>query len=65
MQMSDVVEVVQVAGAANANKKLAEGWKLLAVTGAGNGQEEGHTFVWYVLGKPAEKTGTGLYGQPV
>lgn len=65
MQLSDAVEVVQVAGAASANKKLSEGWKLLAVTSAGNGQDNGNTFVWYVLGKPAEKTGVGLYGQPV
>lgn len=48
-------EVAQVVGADNANKKLAEGWKLLAVTGAGNGSETGQSFVWYVLGKPAAK----------
>lgn len=53
MQMSEAVEVVQVAGAGNANNKLAEGWKLLAITSAGNGLSDGKTFVWYVLGKPA------------
>lgn len=65
MQMSDAVEVTQVAGAASANKKLADGWILLAVTSAGNGDESGNTFVWYVLGKPKVKTGVGLYDQPV
>lgn len=54
MQMHEVGEVVQVAGAGNANTKLAEGWKLLAVTSAGNGQPNGQSFVWYVLGKPAK-----------
>ncbi|WP_027925906.1 hypothetical protein [Pseudomonas sp. URMO17WK12:I12] len=53
MQMSEAVEVIQVAGASSANTKLAEGWKLLAVTSAGNGQNDGKTFVWYVLGKPS------------
>lgn len=53
MQMSEAVEVVQVAGASSANNMLAEGWKLLAVTSAGNGQNNENTFVWYVLGKPA------------
>jgi hypothetical protein len=53
MQMHEVSEVTQVAGAANANTKLAEGWTLLAVTSAGNGENDGKTFVWYVLGKPA------------
>jgi len=53
MQMHEAVEVVQVAGAGNANTKLAEGWKLLAVTSAGNGQADGKTFVFYILGKPA------------
>lgn len=53
MQMHEVGEVVQVAGATSANAKLNEGWKLLAVTSAGNGQSDGKTFVWYVLGKPA------------
>lgn len=65
MQMNDAVEVVQVAGATNANKKLEEGWVLLAVTSAGNGDGSGNTFVWYVLGKPKEKTGRGFHNQPV
>ncbi|MNL02118.1 hypothetical protein D3C87_1226130 [compost metagenome] len=56
MQMHEVGEVTQVAGASNANTKLAEGWMLLAVTSAGNGQTDGRTFVWYVLGKPKQAT---------
>ncbi|WP_434625323.1 hypothetical protein J3P84_19665 [Pseudomonas sp. Z1-29] len=63
MQISDAVEVVQVAGPTNANQKLAEGWTLLAVVPGANA--EGKPHVAYVLGKPKEKTGTGLYGQPV
>lgn len=43
MQFYDVDEVTQVAGAANADLKLAEGWKLLAVVGASH--------VFYVLGR--------------
>ena len=52
MQMSEAVEVIQVAGAGNANIKLAEGWRLLAVV-PGNVAATGHAIVLYVLGKPA------------
>lgn len=52
MQMSDAVEVVQVAGATNANKKLAEGWTLLAVVPSANNAGAAH--VAYVLGKAKE-----------
>lgn len=55
MQMSEATEVVQVVVAENSNKRLADGWKLLAVMSAGNGDDSGRTFVWYVLGKPAAK----------
>ena len=50
MQMSNAVQVVQVAGALAANEKLAEGWKLLAVVPSAN--SEGKAHVAYVLGKP-------------
>ncbi|WP_162770520.1 hypothetical protein [Pseudomonas abietaniphila] len=50
MQMSDAVQVVQVAGANAANEKLADGWKLLAVVPNANGEGKAH--VAYVLGKP-------------
>lgn len=53
MQISDAVEVVQVAGASSANKKLAEGWTLLAVVPSANNAGLAH--VAYVLGKPAPK----------
>ncbi|MBC3774703.1 MULTISPECIES: hypothetical protein [unclassified Pseudomonas] len=56
MQMSEAAEVVQVAGADNANKRLADGWKLLAVVPSAN--NEGKVHVAYVLGKPAEKSKT-------
>lgn len=51
MQMHEVDEVMQVSGSTSANAKLAEGWKLLAVTSAGNGTDDGRTLVWYVLGR--------------
>lgn len=57
MQMSDAVEVVQVAGAGEANKKLAEGWTLLAVVP--NANNAGLAHVAYVLGKAAEPTSSG------
>ncbi|AYG09195.1 hypothetical protein D7M10_19905 [Pseudomonas fluorescens] len=63
MQMHEAGEVVQVAGAASANKLLQDGWKLLAVTAAGNGSESGKTFVWYVLGKPLEM-GSSYFDSP-
>jgi hypothetical protein len=49
MQMSEAAEVVQVAGATSANKKLAEGWTLLAVVP--NANNSGLAHVAYVLGK--------------
>jgi hypothetical protein len=49
MQMSEAAEVVQVAGAAQANKKLDEGWTLLAVVP--NANNTGVAHVAYVLGK--------------
>ncbi len=55
MHMHEAAEVVQVAGAGNANKKLAEGWTLLAITSGSNGAERDQQVVWYVLGKPPEK----------
>lgn len=54
MKMSDAIEVVQVAGATNANEKLAEGWKLLAVVPSANSSGQPH--VAYVLGKPSAGT---------
>ena len=38
MQISETVEVVQAAGAGNANTKQAKGWKLLAVTSPATGR---------------------------
>lgn len=50
MQMHEACEVIQVVGATNANKKLEEGWTLLATHAAAAGEEE-TTMIWYVLGK--------------
>ena len=55
MQMSEATEVVQMVVAENANKRLADGWKLLAATSTDSGDDSGRTFVWYVLGNPAVK----------
>ncbi|MNP76192.1 hypothetical protein D3C76_1733910 [compost metagenome] len=52
MRMQNVVEVVQVIGATNANKRLSEGWKLLAVNAADGPDEK--TMIWYVLGRTGE-----------
>ncbi|CAI8998994.1 hypothetical protein EMIT0196MI5_90153 [Pseudomonas sp. IT-196MI5] len=49
MQMSEAAEVVQVAGAGEANKKLKAGWTLLAVVPSANNSGLAH--VAYVLGK--------------
>jgi hypothetical protein len=49
MHMSEAVEVMQVAGASQANKKLAAGWTLLAVVPSANAAGQAH--VAYVLGK--------------
>jgi hypothetical protein len=51
MQIQEVCEVVQVVGATNANKRLAEGWKLLSVNSADGPDEK--TMIWYVLGRPS------------
>ncbi len=49
MQLSEAAEVIEVAGAYNANQKLAEGWTLLAVVPGANNAGKAH--VAYVLGK--------------
>lgn len=49
MRIQDVSEVIQVVGATNANKRLAEGWKLLSVNAADGPDEK--TMIWYVLGR--------------
>jgi hypothetical protein len=58
MQLHEAVELKEAYSVGNANAAVQEGWKLLAVVPGANG-------VTYVLGKPKEKTGTGLYGQPL
>ncbi len=49
MQLSDAKQVVQVATYGEANKKLADGWKLLAVLPSAD--DAGLARVAYVLGK--------------
>lgn len=63
MQISDAVEVVEVVGAAGANKKLTEGWTLLAVVPSANAAGKAH--VAYVLGKAEEKTRLKVQPQAV
>lgn len=57
MQLHEVGEVLQVAGATNANNRLKEGWKLIAVVpnmskASGPGGSAATPGVFYVLGKP-------------
>jgi hypothetical protein len=50
MQLSDAVEVIEVAGIFGVNEKLAEGWTLLAVVPGAD--HAGRAQVTYVMGKP-------------
>lgn len=52
MQLHEAAEIMTAPNNALANEKLAEGWKLLAVSTQGKG---GDVHPCYVLGKPAEK----------
>ncbi|MEZ1324788.1 hypothetical protein QIW46_25930 [Pseudomonas fluorescens] len=52
MQINDAAEVVEELGAARANRRLAEGWKLLAVV-PGYDHINTQAVACYVLGKPA------------
>lgn len=61
MQMHEANEVIQVVGATNANKRIEEGWKLLATHAAAAGEED-TTMIWYVLGKRAADQ--DAYGWP-
>lgn len=63
MTFENVGEVVEAWGTEKANELLADGWTLLAVVQGLVPEAASH--IKYVLGKPKEKTGTGLYGQPV
>lgn len=58
MDGKQVGEVVQVNGPERANQKLAEGWELLAVVPAQDGN--GQVCVAYVLGKP--RRGGSFFG---
>ncbi|MFJ7793295.1 hypothetical protein [Pseudomonas sp. NPDC096950] len=65
MQMHEAGQVLEVFNQDEANERLAEDWRLLAVLPGAPRGSSNSTSVIYVLGKPKEKTGTGLYGQPV
>lgn len=57
MQFGDVKQVIEVIGSDSAEKKLAEGWQLLAVVPGLAPSAPGTPLiskVIYVLGKPAE-----------
>jgi hypothetical protein len=51
MQMHEAAKVVQVVGDENANEKLADGWRLLAVLPGPPLGSSSSTSVVYVLGK--------------
>ena len=64
MQMSDAAEILQLFGTDLVNKKLAEGWKLLAVTSSTYGDaKDGNIRPCYVLGKPKAGTLSALAQQ--
>lgn len=66
MQLHEAGEIREVFGPERVNAALIEGWKIIAVTTATRQAFDGPVMdVCYTLGKPAAKTGTGLYGQPV
>lgn len=55
MQLHEAAKVIEVQGDEEANRLLAEGWKLLAVTSGIHVRDSGRSAVCYVLGKPAAK----------
>lgn len=63
MQLHEAAEIILVSTIHLANEKLAEGWKLLAVSTTG---KNGDLFPCYVLGQPAPMkdplTGVNLGG---
>ncbi len=54
MELHEAAEIIEVLGQNNANKLLATGWKLLAVTTATGGDENRNLYVHYVLGKTSQ-----------
>lgn len=56
MQISDAVEVIEVFSEDEANERLAEGWRLLAVVPGAPRGSSNRASVVYVLGKPADPT---------
>lgn len=54
MKLNEVVQVTQVIGDTNANARLKDGWKLLAVVSAS--APGGASSAMYVLGKGEAKT---------
>lgn len=59
MQINEVVEVVEELHAAQANRRLADGWKLLAVV-PGYDHHNAQAVACYVLGRPADP-GTNFF----
>jgi hypothetical protein len=56
MQMSEAAVLTEVEGIREANEKLAEGWRLLAVT-VKTSPANNEQYTHFVLGKPAQPTG--------
>lgn len=56
MQMSEAAVLTEVEGIREANEKLAEGWRLLAVT-VKTSPADNEQYTHFVLGKPAQQTG--------
>lgn len=66
MSNTNISEIYESFSEDDTNQYLANGWVIVAVVSGtrllAHKEEVGPV---YVLGKPKEKTGTGLYGQKV
>lgn len=58
MKMSEAAMLTEVEGIREANEKLAEGWRLLAVT-VKTSPANNEQYTHFVLGKLAEPTSSG------
>lgn len=55
MQIHEAGQVVEVLGDEQANRMLADGWMLLAITSGIHPRDSQRSTVCYVLGKPKPK----------
>ncbi|MBK5415243.1 hypothetical protein [Pseudomonas sp. TH31] len=53
MQLSDAAVITEVEGIRDANIKLTEGWKLLAITTRASPADK-NDYTYFILGRPAK-----------